>query len=382
VSAPDVLIYADTVRSPELRHEIPVGIVDPFPYAEAGGRAYTVASALDVDEVRAARPDAEVLAPEDLGIDELLASGMSRADAELELVVRICERIGLTRATVPAAFPLGAAERLRAVGVELEVDDALFKQRRRAKTDAEIAGVLRAQGAADDAMRAAARMLREAEPGDDGVLVLDGEPLTAERIKMAIDVEYARHGVMTDAILVAVGAQGAVGHDMGSGPVPAGVPVVVDLWPQDRVSGCFTDMTRTFVAGAEPPEDVARWHALARDALARVVDALKPGVSGRELWELACEVFEAAGEKTQRTKAPGEVLRDGFFHALGHGVCLEPHEAPMLGRGTDVVMAGDVIAIEPGTYRYGYGGVRLEDVVRVTDDGCEVLTDFPYDLQP
>src|SRR3712207_179490 len=120
-------------------------------------------------------------------------------------------------------------------------------------------------------MAAAVELLRAARPGDDGVLVLDGEPLTAERVKAAIDAEYARRDAMTDAILVAPGAQGAVGHDMGSGPIPAGVPVVVDLWPQDRASGCFADMTRTFVAGGDPPEDVLAWHNLCRDALARVV---------------------------------------------------------------------------------------------------------------
>jgi len=213
------------------------------------------------------------------------------------------------------------------------------------------------------------------------VLVLDGEPLTAERVKAAIDAEYARRDAMTDAILVAPGAQGAVGHDMGSGPIPAGVPVVVDLWPQDRASGCFADMTRTFVAGGDPPEDVLAWHNLCRDALARVVDAVAPGVGGRDLWEVACDVFEAAGHPTQRSKPAGEVLRDGFFHGLGHGVGLEVHEAPGLGRDQDTLVAGDVVAIEPGTYRQGYGGVRIEGLVLVTDGGAEVLTDFPYDLR-
>jgi Xaa-Pro aminopeptidase len=75
------------------------------------------------------------------------------------------------------------------------------------------------------------------------------------------------------------------------------------------------------------------------------------------------------------------VLRDGFYHATGHGVGLEVHEAPRLGRNGDDFVAGDVIAIEPGLYRQGFGGVRLEDLVLVTEDGAEVLTSFPYDLE-
>ena len=92
------------------------------------------------------------------------------------------------------------------------------------------------------------------------------------------------------------------------------------------------------------------------------------------------EPYIEAGKPTQLTKAEGEVLRDGYFHGLGHGVGLEIHESPGLGRASDPLMAGDVITLEPGCYRQGYGGCRLEDLVIVTADGCETLTDFPYDL--
>jgi Xaa-Pro aminopeptidase len=93
-------------------------------------------------------------------------------------------------------------------------------------------------------------------------------------------------------------------------------------------------------------------------------------------------VYEAAGHPTQRSKPEGQLLRDGFFHGLGHGVGLEVHEDPGLGRAGDDLIAGDVITLEPGTYRQGYGGVRLEDLLLVTEDGSETLTDFPYDLKP
>jgi Xaa-Pro aminopeptidase len=93
-------------------------------------------------------------------------------------------------------------------------------------------------------------------------------------------------------------------------------------------------------------------------------------------------VYEAAGHPTQRSKSEGQVLRDGFFHGLGHGVGLDVHEEPGLGRSGDDLLAGDVITLEPGTYRQGYGGVRLEDLLVVTEDGSETLTDFPYELAP
>jgi Xaa-Pro aminopeptidase len=142
-------------------------------------------------------------------------------------------------------------------------------------------------------------------------------------------------------------------------------------------------MTRTFVAGGAPETDVESWHELSRTALEQVCEQVRPGVTGRELFATACDVFEAAGEPTQRTKAEGESLRDGFFHSLGHGVGLEIHEEPALGRtGADPLVPGDVVAVEPGCYRHGYGGVRVEDLVLVTEDGCERLPDFPYELEP
>ena len=95
-----------------------------------------------------------------------------------------------------------------------------------------------------------------------------------------------------------------------------------------------------------------------------------------------CEFFHEHGFPTQLSKKPGEVLEDGFFHGLGHGVGLEVHEQPWLGRSPGDIVAGDVVAVEPGLYRAGYGGCRLEDLVLVTESGAEVITDFPYELQP
>jgi Xaa-Pro aminopeptidase len=377
---PSVLICADTVRSPELRHEVPAEIMDPFLYAEVDGHRYAVVSHLEIQTVNKAAPDIEVIQPEQLGWDELVERHDDWEDAEQELVVRACRRMGIGEALVPAGFPLELADRLRAAGVELVADHRAFEQRRRAKTQAELAGIERAQRAAEDAMAAAAGLLREATPVD-GALHAGDAPLTSERLKEAIYEALARHPVTCEEPIVAHGPQGAMGHERGSGPIAPSEPVVIDLWPQDTESACFADMTRTFVVG-DVPDEISKWHSLCEDALRRAKDVIRPGANAREPFEAVCELFQEHGFPTQLSKEAGSTLTEGFNHSLGHGVGLEVHEAPSLGRtrGYELV-AGDVLAVEPGLYRPDIGGVRLEDLVVVTEDGCETLTRHPYALE-
>jgi Xaa-Pro aminopeptidase len=374
----DVLIHADTIKSPELRHEVPVTVPDPFLYVERNGSKLAMVSSFEVERLREVGVDAHPF--EEFGWDELIAKGLPREEVDLELAIRAAKEWGVSSAAVPSAFPLELADRLRASGTELNVDRDLFLQRRRVKTDAELAGIRRAQKGADEAMGAARELLRRAEP-KDGSVVLDREPLTSERLKLEILRVFGEHGLAADEFIVSHGPQSAVGHDMGSGPIAADESIVIDIWPRDRESMCYADMTRTFVVGT-PSDELREYHRLVYAALQRSLESVRAGVEGRAVFTEVCELFQEAGYPTQLSKQPGEVLDSGFYHGLGHGVGLEVHEQPWLGRAPGTLVAGDVVTLEPGLYRHGYGGCRLEDLALVTEDGCENLTEFPYDLEP
>jgi len=376
----DILIYADSLRSPEMRHEVPIAVPDPFLYAERDGEGSVVASSFELGRINALAPHLETLPLEEFGLDELYAQGLSRDEIELEVILRAARRFGLESASVPSTFPLEVADHLRANGIDVKADRELFIGRRRVKNEAELAGIRRAQRAAEAGMDAARDLLRAAER-KNGDLVVAGEPLTCERLKLAVEQAFTEHGVFADEFIVSHGPQTAIGHDMGSGPIAPDEPICLDLFPRDRESGCYADMTRTFVVG-EPSDELREYHQLCREALDRSVAAVKPGIAGKELNRIASAIFEEHGFPTLLSKQPGEVLKDGFYHSLGHGVGLEVHEEPALGRGPGELVAGDVIAVEPGLYRNGYGGCRLEDLVHVTEDGAEVLTEYPYDLTP
>ena len=179
----------------------------------------------------------EVLDPYDLGADELFSRGISRYEVELELSRRACEKMGVGRAIVPPEFPVGLADHLRASGIELFVDPEVFVSKRRVKTQTEIEGIRRAQRAADAAMAVGARMIRERRDDERGG-------------PAAMQAVCDEHGCdLPDDVIVSHGAQSAIGHEAGHGPIGEGEVVIVDIWPRDRASRCWADMTRTFIAG-------------------------------------------------------------------------------------------------------------------------------------
>ena len=375
-----VLIYGDSFRSADMRHAVPLGVPDPFLYAEENGSRYVFSNSMEAARLRDLGLF-DVRVHEELGADELIQSGIDRRELTAQLALRAVGSLDLKRATVPENFPVWLADRLRADGVELDVDQDLFDDRRRAKTGAQLEGMRRAQKAAEAAMDACRELLRRSEISGDQLL-LDGQQLTVERVKADMNIAFAAHDTTADEYIVAPGAQGAVGHDMGSGPIPPHIPLIVDIFPRDNASAVYTDMTRTFVVG-EVPDEVREWHRLVKQALDASVAEIRAGVGGRAVFDVVCDIFEAEGEPTGRTKTPGETLADGFFHGLGHGVGLEVHEQPGMGLlSKKPLVVGDVVTVEPGLYRFGYGGVRLEDIVLVTEDGAEVITDYPYDLEP
>jgi Xaa-Pro aminopeptidase len=377
---PDVLIVADTVRSPELRHEVPLAVPDPFLYAEVGGKRSVVVGSMEAGRIEELGIGLEVLTYEDVGVDELLKRRLDAYAHERELHLAACRRLGVGGAVTPATFPLGQADFLRANGIELTADQPFFDARRRVKSEHELAGIRRACRAVEAGIAVGVELLRGASRAN-GVLTLDGEPLTCERIKLEVERAFGVHGAAAEEFIVSHGAQTAVGHDGGSGPIASDDVVLFDLFPRDRESACYSDFTRTIAVG-KPSDELAEYHRLAKEALELAVAAVKPGVKGSDIHRQVCDFFHEHGYETQLHKPEGAALEDGFFHATGHGVGLEVHERPGVGRiESEPLVEGDVIALEPGLYRNGYGGVRLEDLILVTATGAEVLTSFPYDFE-
>ncbi|MGH2820013.1 MAG: M24 family metallopeptidase [Actinomycetota bacterium] len=376
------MVYGSSVGDPDVRHEVAEPVTDPVVFIEHEGGRVIVAPPFE-RAVFSRREDIfdEVWTYTDLGAEQLVGEeSFPEALMGPELTLRALRRAGLSSVVVPPGLPVAVADHLRASGIEVTPDAETAWERRRRKTPWELEGIERAQRAADTAMLAAGRMVRSAEPTADGHLRFEGEILTAELVREAMASDLLAQGAEADVILVQSGDACLTGHDEGRGPILPDRTCVVDCFPRDRRTGMHTDMTRTFVPGAAS-EEVERMHRHCRAALDVAFEEIRPGSD--KAFAKVTEYFHSLGYPTQVHDGSETPLRKGFIHSLGHGVGLEVHERPSLGRRSDELRAGDVVAVEPGLYFEGVGCVRLEDTVLVTDGGVEHLTDpFSYDLEP
>jgi Xaa-Pro aminopeptidase len=376
------LLYDSALRSPEVHHEVSEPVMDPVVFLEHEGKRVVVASIFEEETFSKREDVVDVFwSDQELGSNELVGDqSFNKNLIGSEIVLRALNRAGASSVVVPPNFRVLVADYLRSKGIEVEVDAEAWSLRRRRKTPGELEGIERAQRAAETAMLTAARMLREAEPTSDKRLRFEGEILTSELVREAMMAELLTQGAEAETILVQSGDACLSGHDPGTGPIRPNETCIIDCFPRERKSGTFSDMTRTFVPGRSS-EDVQRLHRDCRKALAIALENIVPGSD--KAFTLVADYFHERGYPTQLHKSTKGPLKEGFMHALGHGVGLEVHEPPNMGRRSDAFIEGDVVAVEPGLYFKGVGGVRIEDTVVVTDEGAEHFTDpYPYDLGP
>ena len=192
---------------------------------------------------------------------------------------------------------------------------------------------------------------------------------TEREVALALEEHMRRLGAEEPSFpsIVASAERGALPHARPTGArIERDTLVTLDIGA--RLDGYCSDCTRTWATG-KLPDDLADAYALVLEAQQAALDAVRPGPEGREVDAVARDLITAAGH--------GE----HFGHGLGHGVGMEVHEAPRLARtGTDRLVAGNVVTVEPGIYLPGRGGVRIEDLVVVTDDGARVLSGTPKEL--
>jgi Xaa-Pro aminopeptidase len=291
-------------------------------------------------------------------VELVIGGAQIQRDAVVALAVRGGAALGLEAENISWGSQRRWADLLASVegSTELVATAGVVESLRLVKDAGEVARMAMAGSIADAAL---------AE-----VLGLLGQGRTEEEVALALDTAMRRLGSQDRAFetIVASGPNAAKPHARPTDrAIEVGDPVVIDFGA--TYDGYRSDMTRTFCVGGAPAPELARVFEVVGEAQAAGVAAVAPGVVSGDI------------DKVCRDRIAQSGWGDAFEHGTGHGVGLDIHEAPAVAPGaTAILTPGVVVTVEPGIYLAGVGGVRIEDTVVVTDQGCRPLTGFTKDI--
>ena len=362
----DAYVIYDTSENEDMRYLSGFQATDPYIYVykKDGGQFLIVSS---MEELRARRESpCSIVTRTAAGFAELLAETQDVDAASAKMITNFCGN----RLLIPYSMPVGFARALESTA-EITIDSGTVLSMRAKKTADEIEKIRAVQQKNEQGVRLAVDAVRKAEVGEDKSLILEDEPLTSERLRAIMHEAFFRMGLDDKDTIASCGADTALPHAKGEGQLFAGQPIVLDVFPRDMETGYFADMTRTISKG-KPSDEICRMYEVVHEAKELAVSLIHAGVSGADVHNAAADYFTEKGYVTAGTS--------GFIHSLGHGVGLAIHESPSLSVRGGLLEEGHVVTVEPGLYYPGIGGVRLEDMGAVTEDGFDRFTTFEEEL--
>ena len=373
-----ILMAGIPATNRSLYHAIRFNVADPAALiiTRRDDHAHRLMILRDIEMDRARKNAAadQVACPADFAPEGGLSG--DRETATAQAVAQAVRRANCTRVIADRTLPLIYADELIRQNIIVEYDPDLGVTNRRAKTEEEIAYLRQAQHATERAMEMACTMVAKATADRRGVLQHAGDPVTAEAVRLAIDVFLLTHGYTNPQSIVAPGSQGSDCHALGEGPIRTGQPVIIDVFPQNRLTKYNGDCTRTVVHG-DIPDEINNMHKAVLEAKAAAIQATKPGATGEDVHRATTNVMQHHG---YAMGFPTDEHPTTMPHGTGHGIGLDVHEPPLLDLKGPELIPGDALTIEPGLYNQHLGGVRVEDLVIVTQDGCENLNHLQQGL--
>ena len=366
-------LYAASDASADALYLSGVFVPDPFLAIINEKKGYAVVSQLEHSRVAKQSKFDEVMLLETVRkkTAENLQISASKVGAA-ELMVYFVQHFGAKKVEIPANFPAAYYAKLLEAGCHMHIVEGAFFPERSKKTDTEARMIKQGNAASAAGIRAAEAVLRAATIEGDRI-IYEGEALSSDRLRNIIDQACLKRGATASHTIAAGGRQACDPHEAGRGLLRPNELIIVDVFPRIQKTGYHGDMTRTFLKGRATPAQRALVKAVQVSQRA-AMEMVRAGVKGGAVHAAAESVFENLGFVSER-RNEGFV---GFVHSTGHGLGLEVHEAPSVSKGAPTLKVGQVITIEPGLYYPEIGACRIEDVVRVTKDGYEKLSNLHY----
>jgi Xaa-Pro aminopeptidase len=353
-----------------LFHAIRFSVGDPTALIDFGGDRLLIIRDIEMDRARGAARVDRVACPADFAPNGGLSG--DRETATAQATAEALRQSGVAEVTADRTLPLSFLAALRDAKIETIYDSELGIGSRRRKDPEELDALRSAQIDTQSAIEMACGTIAAASPDAQGLLLHDGDVLTSERVRALIDIFLLSRGYENPTSIVAGGPQGADCHNHGHGALRTGSPIIIDVFPRSKSTRYNGDCTRMVVHGEIPPA-IQRMHAAVMAAKVAGENVAKAGITGEAVHVAATAVIVEHGYELGLPGTDADPGRIAMVHGTGHGVGLAVHEPPLLDRGGPPLVSGDVITIEPGLYGPAVGGLRLEDMVVVTNEGCEDL---------
>jgi Xaa-Pro aminopeptidase len=366
------LVYAASETDADILYPTGFFAPDPFLFIQRGRTRVLVMSDLELDRARAQATVDRVLSWSKIAAP--LERGGKRAPAA-DVIALALKQLGLRRVTVPQSFPLGLAQELGRRGIHLQLGPEPFWPEREIKQPREVRAIEASLRAAEAGLLAGIEALKACRIRG-GWLMRDGRRFTAEDLRSAVNTRMMADGFVPAHTICAPGDQAVDPHEAGHGPIRAHQPVVMDIFPRSEATGYFGDLTRTVVRG-KASFALHELYAIVHEGVRLGHRMLREGIEGMDVHRAIQDLFERQGYRTGVKNG----RMQGFFHGTGHGLGLQIHEAPSIGKRPCLLRAGHVVTVEPGLYYLGLGGVRIEDVALVTKAGSRCLTRVPKQLE-
>ncbi|MDR3274383.1 MAG: M24 family metallopeptidase [Puniceicoccales bacterium] len=362
------LFFSNTRVNKNLKYLLGCSIGDDIAAIKQATGLSVLASALEINRLKSESNGTEIVAVESLSAGKKL----SQSDLISAFIRRITKK---KTVIVNENFPFKLASDLLANGFKIRTDprnvlaERLIKSRREIEC---IGKVLRVVKGCFERVR---EILRQSKIGENGVLRFRNGELTSEFMREDIENFCYANGCLAENTIVSCGRQSAEPHCQGHGPICANQFIVMDLFPFDKTSGYYADITRTFLRGI-PTEAQANMYETVKVTQEMAHEKLRAGIRCSKLMGDTLKFFESKGYKTDRAAS----IPCGMFHSLGHGFGLEIHEEPYVSNNTTLLKERNVVTLEPGLYYPEIGGVRIEDDFLITDkSSIKLSAEIAYD---
>jgi Xaa-Pro aminopeptidase len=369
-----LLLVAPSEGDSNMLYAVGFFVPDPFIFFQHKKKKYAVMSDLEVDRAKRQATVDQVLSLSDY--QRKLRKLGNPHPTMIDILELLFRERGIRSLTVPANFSALLADQLRSKGFNVAVKRDPFFPEREIKRSQEVKHIAESLRVARLGLDAGIRMLKRTKAGSDGYLYFNGSKLTSETLKTAVNTTIMAQGWLPSHTIISSGNQCVDPHHEGSGPIKANTSIVFDIFPRSQKNGYFGDLSRTVVRG-RASDKLKKIYATVQAGQKIGFDLIRDGINGKEVHQKILDLFAREGFPTGQING----RMQGFFHGTGHGLGLDIHEAPRIAPVDATLKTGHVVTVEPGLYYLGVGGVRLEDVVLVTDKGNKNLTDCPQFLE-